>query len=286
MAQRPQPPLKGPTGPAPASHRLGFDILALARDGITHLVPRVLIDGLPLVDASVYALDVGLLLQSQVRSGTLFILTCWCGVPECVGIDTGVTVRTDADTVTWDIVSPPTARGRYRFERNAYDAAIAGLCAHITQQAEAFAPHTEFVPENSLRHVAPACCPTPMATADFARVVNTVASRVGGRVGVLHGPGATPNFAAAEMRLPRETVYVLRSVQGHWACAASFDPSVPRLRFVTCHALAKALGALEVHLLSPQELQAPFRRLPGMSEADIRYWQPTTLGEGLFNWWD
>lgn len=281
MAQRPKPPLKSPTGQA-----LGFDIAVLVRDGTTSLVPRVLIDGLPLVDASVYALDVGLLLQSQVRSGTFFILTCWCGVPECVGIDTGVTVRADAAAVTWDIVSPHPARGTYRFERSAYDAAIADLCANIVQQAEAFAPHTEFVPENCLRHVAPAWCPAPMATEDFARVVNAVASRVGGRVGALHRPGVTPNFAAAEMRLPQETVYLLRSAQGHWACAASFDPSVPRLRFVTCHVLAKALGALDVHLLSPQELQAPFRRLPGMSEADIRYWRPATLGDGLFNWWD
>ncbi len=281
MAQRPKPPLKSPTGQA-----LGFDIAVLVRDGTTYLVPRVLIDGLPLVDASVYALDVGLLLQSQVRSGTFFILTCWCGVPECVGIDTGVTVRADAAAVTWDIVSPHPARGTYRFERSAYDAAIADLCANIVQQAEAFAPHTEFVPENCLRHVAPAWCPAPMATEDFARVVNAVASRVGGRVGALHRPGVTPNFAAAEMRLPQETVYLLRSAQGHWACAASFDPSVPRLRFVTCHVLAKALGALDVHLLSPQELQAPFRRLPGMSEADIRYWRPTTMGDGLFHWWD
>lgn len=281
MAQRPKPPLNSPTGQA-----LGFDIAVLARDGTTYLVPRVLIDGVPLVDAALYALDVGALLQSQVRSGVFFILTCWCGIPECVGIDTGIHVHTDAQEVTWHIVSPHAARGTYRFERSAYDAAIADLCAHITQRAEAFAPHTEFVPENCLRHVAPALCPAPMATEDFARVVNTVASRVGARVGVLHHPGATPNFAAAEMRLPRETVSLLRSVQGHWACAASFDPSVPRLRFVTCHVLAKALGALDVHLLSPQELQAPFRRLPGMSEADIRYWRPATLGEGLFNWWD
>ena len=135
MAQRPKPPLKSPTGQA-----LGFDIAVLVRDGTTSLVPRVLIDGLPLVDASVYALDVGLLLQSQVRSGSFFILTCWCGVPECVGIDTGVTVRADAAAVTWES-SAPTRLG-----------ARTGLNAALTTQPSPIcAPTSSSRPKRSRR---------------------------------------------------------------------------------------------------------------------------------------
>lgn len=274
------------TMPSPPTHRLTFDLLSVERDGTTFLVPRILINGAPWVDAMTYALDVGELRQSQVRPGSFFILTCWCGVPECVGMDAGISVHTDAQWVTWQVSSPRTVQGVWRFARPAYDEAIADLCAQIAQRAEAFTPHTEFVPDNCLHQAAPTLCPPRMRTDDFTRVVRTVAQKAGGRVGTLHVPSVTPNFAAAQVCLPRETVYLLRSEQGHWACAAAFDPSVPQLRFVVCHALAKALGALGLHLLSPQELRAPFRRLPGMSEADVRYWRPATLGDGLFHWWD
>ncbi|MGV9661785.1 hypothetical protein [Nocardia niigatensis] len=44
----------------------------------------------------------------------------------------------------------------------------------------------------------------------------------------------------------------------------------------------------EFHVLDAAELNGPFdpTAWPGINPTDIEYWQPETLGEALFNYWD
>jgi hypothetical protein len=61
------------------------------------------------------------------------------------------------------------------------------------------------------------------------------------------------------------------------------------LTFVDVPDLAAALEAEPgFHLLTTTELGGPIDAVkwPRICQSDMRYWQPRTLGEGLFNYWD
>lgn len=70
--------------------------------------------------------------------------------------------------------------------------------------------------------------------------------------------------------------------------AAGFVESSP-LMFVTAPALMAALAKMSgFRVLTPAELNGPFDAAawPEVLASDIKYWQPESLGEALFNYWD
>ena len=96
-------------------------------DGRDRIVPKILVDGQPLVDFDGRGLgaDVGQLQQSVSEDGEFFIVTCGCGVAECAGIRQGITVRRDAKNVHWTVRGLGATR-TLSFDRQAYAAAVEG----------------------------------------------------------------------------------------------------------------------------------------------------------------
>ena len=82
----------------------------------------VRIDGDLLTDFNVYATDLRAVQQSCERPGSHFILTCWCGQPECVGLRSGINVWHDRDIIRWRITQPLPDR-TVIFKRVDYEAA-------------------------------------------------------------------------------------------------------------------------------------------------------------------
>lgn len=69
--------------------------------------------------------------------------------------------------------------------------------------------------------------------------------------------------------------------------AVDFGP----LRFVEAPDLTAAVAAeaADFRVLTLDELEAPFDCVagwPGLHPNGIRYWEPATVGEALFNYWD
>lgn len=79
---------------------------------------------------------------------------------------------------------------------------------------------------------------------------------------------------------------MLQSHAGDWALCSEvgFDC---RLVFDDAPSISEALERCHgIRLHSKAALLGPFVRTEGISESDIKYWKPQTLGEALFNWWD
>lgn len=95
-------------------------------------VPRLLVDGQVVADFLTFAVDLKELVASQTQDGERFILTCWCGAPDCARIDAGIQVRHRGEQVHW-APSYPLRRGPLVFQRRQYDEAVAALLARIPQ---------------------------------------------------------------------------------------------------------------------------------------------------------
>lgn len=121
----------------------------------------------------------------------------------------------------------------------------------------------------------------------FRKTVHAVAGKAGGQVCDIIEPGVTPNFLAARIEIGERACFVLCSHANDWAFATAIEPALAPLNFIDSPALAHAMNALfDLKPLSQNELQSPFSAWPGLSESDLRYWKPRTLGDALFNWWD
>ena len=92
-------------------------------DGIDYLVLEIKVDGQLLADFECYASDLAALMRSIESNGEFFILTCWCGIPECVGIKRGVKVRHENKVTYWQVQQPEPQRS-FVFERAAYEQTI------------------------------------------------------------------------------------------------------------------------------------------------------------------
>jgi hypothetical protein len=92
-------------------------------DGYDYLVVEVRVDNEPIADFTSIATDLAVLLRSIAESGEHFILTCWCGNAECVGIRRGVTVRHERNKVYWSLIDPGPQR-QFVFDHQEYEQAI------------------------------------------------------------------------------------------------------------------------------------------------------------------
>lgn len=124
----------------------------------------------------------------------------------------------------------------------------------------------------------------------FKKIAHEVAQSAGARVVALHEPGVTPNFFAAELAFshPKKVIFLLCSRDDDsWAISDFFEPHVCKLHFTDCEIIKDFLERIAgIVLLSSANLSDPFSPRPHMSASDIKYWKPSSLGEGLFNWWD
>jgi len=88
-----------------------------------YMVVELLVDGQLIADFGYYATDFKELFNSISESGSYFILKCWCGQPECVGIHKGIEVKHEKNKVYWNITMPEPSR-RYAFNQEQYTKAI------------------------------------------------------------------------------------------------------------------------------------------------------------------
>lgn len=75
-------------------------------DNNLYFVSIILVDGQPITDFSYYATSLTELKDSIKHNGNYFIITCWCGVPDCAGIEQGIKVIHHQNTVKWTMTQP------------------------------------------------------------------------------------------------------------------------------------------------------------------------------------
>lgn len=126
-----------------------------------------------------------------------------------------------------------------------------------------------------------------MDFSSFKKITFEAARLSGGAVIETFEPTVTPNFFAAQISLNKDVIYMLSTYEGVWGFSKTFEPMGCDLKFVDSHQLSTALqDNFGINPLSSEVLYGEFNKQPSMLEADIRYWKPKTLGEGIFNWWD
>jgi len=109
-------------------------------DGKNYLVVEIKIDDNLLTDFQYYATDLDALTQSAHKSGYYFILTCWCGIPECVGIYNPIEVKHREDKIIWKITDPkPLNKKGFEFDKKGYAAAIEKVIAQGNELIEQLA---------------------------------------------------------------------------------------------------------------------------------------------------
>ncbi|WP_250005331.1 hypothetical protein [Actinoplanes sp. M2I2] len=129
----------------------------------------------------------------------------------------------------------------------------------------------------------------------FRRACYEVARRTGGEVIEFRlGDGVTPNFSQGVIGYrDRSVAVVLTRDTGVAALAVPREVTGPDqesgpLTFVDDPHLLGALAGAGLTVLTAAELDAPFQaaQWPAVSPADVKYWQPYSVGEALFNYWD
>ena len=89
-----------------------------------YLLLELAVDGVPLADFSLLATDRAELARAAGEAGGFFILTCWCGVPECAGIQRPLQVtHLPSGQTRWQLRNPGPAR-EWLFDTLAYRQAI------------------------------------------------------------------------------------------------------------------------------------------------------------------
>ncbi|MBD2395164.1 hypothetical protein VKI21_18605 [Cyanobacterium aponinum UTEX 3222] len=88
-------------------------------DDNLYFVTVILVDEEPIADFSYYATSLTELKKSIEQKGNYFILTCWCGIPDCAGIDQGIQVIHSQNAVKWTIHQPKPNR-TFIFPANDY----------------------------------------------------------------------------------------------------------------------------------------------------------------------
>jgi hypothetical protein len=127
----------------------------------------------------------------------------------------------------------------------------------------------------------------------FTAVCQHAARAIGATVTEVTPAGVTPNFHEIDIIHDQHQIAVLRHIAlpliAFADARASGDVAVT---FVNHHALATAITNLtDAQVLTVDELQIPLSQvdlsaLNPHEHDQIDYWNPTTAGELLFNFWD
>jgi hypothetical protein len=130
---------------------------------------------------------------------------------------------------------------------------------------------------------------------DFSKACYAAALVTGRRVlEIVPGDQPTPNFHVAVLEHRGDTVAVLANQEVPLLAIASSAERGPRgaMSFVDVLDLAAALSEIQpFKVLSVAELSRPLSQinsseLPPHDPYDLRYWQPQTFGDVVFNFWD
>ena len=129
---------------------------------------------------------------------------------------------------------------------------------------------------------------------DFKRIAYACAIPCGYTVAALFERGVTPNFHTAVLESDNDRVHLLgHSTYPIFAFAEPREDHSCQLVFRDQPLISEALQRLypDVEVASLEELSSPISKsdLEKLDRAEIeqvKYWQPTTIGELAFNWWD
>ncbi len=103
----------------------------------------------------------------------------------------------------------------------------------------------------------------------------------------LHEPNIIPNFYSAKVSQYNygETLFILCSINNEWALAK--EVLYVNIEFIDDFNFTRKLNSIfGIKFLTKIELDGPFEKRFYMSNSDIKYWKPMTLGNGIYNWWD
>ena len=114
---------RSPEKTIPATDTLEISLETYPHDGTDFVVVALRANGDALADFRYYATDLEELTRSLDVDGEFFILTCWCGVPECAGIADGVAVRHQGNQTRWHVPQPAPPRD-FVFEKAAIQVAL------------------------------------------------------------------------------------------------------------------------------------------------------------------
>lgn len=134
-----------------------------------------------------------------------------------------------------------------------------------------------------------------MDSATFTRIARAVASANKYRLGDIDEPGVTPNFWCAEytcrINYQDAKCYLLCSYDERWAVCSTVDSGHPH--FEDCAEIAATLKSFygidvgaKAEMDAEFELTVEISMLSGFGVSALKYWNPQTMGEALFNWWD
>jgi len=122
---------------------------------------------------------------------------------------------------------------------------------------------------------------------NFSKICHSLGLETNGKVSSLTSSGITPNFHSCKIHINFEDFYILCSTNNDWAYSKSFPLNNQTINFCDQNNISQYLKSIHnIIPLTKIELNGPFKPRVYLNEDDIKYWQPKTLGEGLFNWWD
>ena len=126
-----------------------------------------------------------------------------------------------------------------------------------------------------------------MDIVEFKRVVFACAKYTASKVDEIHQPGVTPNFFAAELVFENNKYFLLCTYNNEWAISENFEKLGCELVFAEVSVISEALNFLfKIQTLAPEFLKSRYLNRENHNLQDINYWQPNTMGDGIFNWWD
>jgi len=122
---------------------------------------------------------------------------------------------------------------------------------------------------------------------EFKKIVSSTVSQLAMKPIEYREAGITPNFHFAHVKGVNFEFGVICSIEDNWAFCKYIEPMICELDFIDHESLSQILrDQFCIKVLTTQELNGQFVKEPYMHNSDIKYWQPKSKGEGLFNWWD
>jgi hypothetical protein len=129
---------------------------------------------------------------------------------------------------------------------------------------------------------------------DFQKIIHPLPWIINCQLRNIQERSVTPNFHSTELVFPDRRIIVLgHSIYPIIAFTKHLQPLDPNLTFIDEPTIAQAIQQLDPNITIPttQELNRPLTdtdraKLDPAELSQIRYWQPSTLGQAAFNWWD